>query len=89
MPVVDTVSVNCIKTIPDSYWYWGRFLRMNVRGQLYLAGVIGASISYIFNVLAFTGEFNVIRWGVFIALFLVVFVGFEKLIAWAESSESD
>jgi hypothetical protein len=61
---------------------------MNVRGQLYLAGAIGASISYIFNVLAFTGEFSVIRWSVFIVLFLVVFVAFEKLISWAEAQES-
>jgi len=61
---------------------------MNVRGQLYLAGAIGASISYIFNVLAFTGEFSVLRWSVFIVLFLVVFVAFEKLISWAESQES-
>ena len=62
---------------------------MNVRGQLYLAGGIGASISYIFNVLAFTGEFNVIRWSVFIALFLVVFVAFEQLISRVEPPESD
>ncbi|WP_311174051.1 hypothetical protein [Halobellus ordinarius] len=62
---------------------------MYVRGQLYLAGVIGASMSYIFNVLAFTGEFDVIRWSVFKALFLVVFAGFEKLIAWADSPKSD
>jgi hypothetical protein len=61
---------------------------MNVRGQLYLAGAIGASISYIFNVLAFTGEFHVGRWSVFIVLFLLVFVGFEKLIAWADASEA-
>ena len=61
---------------------------MNVRGQLYLAGAIGASISYIFNVLAFTGEFSVIRWSVFIVLFLVVFIAFEKLISWTESQES-
>ncbi|WP_336134378.1 hypothetical protein [Natronomonas amylolytica] len=62
---------------------------MNVRGRLYLAGAIGASISYIFNVLAFTGEFDVIRWSVFVVLFLLVFVGFEKLIAWTEPPESD
>jgi hypothetical protein len=62
---------------------------MNVRGRLYLAGAIGASISYIFNVLAFTGEFDVIRWSVFVVLFLLVFAGFEKLIAWAEPPESD
>ncbi|SEH68853.1 hypothetical protein SAMN05192561_1383 [Halopenitus malekzadehii] len=36
---------------------------MNVRGQLYLAGAIGASISYIFNVLAvvFEGPESVVQ----------------------------
>ena len=62
---------------------------MNVRRQLYLAAMIGGSISYIFNVLAFTGEFNVIRWSVFMILFLLVFAGFDTLIAWAEQSESE
>jgi hypothetical protein len=60
---------------------------MDVRRQLYLAGAIGASISYVLNVLAFTGEFDVIRWGVFMALFFVVFVLSERLISWAESTE--
>jgi hypothetical protein len=64
-------------------------LGMNARRQLYIAGAIGASISYIFNVLAFTGEFDVIRWSVFMILFLVVFAGFEKLIEWAERTESE
>jgi len=62
---------------------------MNVRRQLYVAAMIGGSISYIFNVLAFTGEFNVVRWSVFMILFLLVFAGFDKLIAWTEQSESE
>lgn len=62
---------------------------VNVRGQLYLAGMIGASISHIFEVVAFTGEFDLIRWGVFMVLFLAVFVGFEKFIAWTEPPESE
>jgi hypothetical protein len=61
---------------------------MDLRGQLYLAAAIGASISYLFNVLAFTGEFHAVRWGVFMLLFLAVFAAFERLIAWAERAES-
>lgn len=74
---------------PESYQSGGRHRRMNARGRLYLAGGIGASISYIFNVLAFTGSFDAIRWGVFVALFFVVLFGFEKLIAWAEPPDAD
>lgn len=55
---------------------------MSLRRNLYVAAGIGASISYIFNLLAFTGTFDVIRWAVFMAVFLVVTLGFEKLIEW-------
>ena len=55
---------------------------MTLRRNLYVASGIGASISYIFNVLAFTGSFNVIRWAVFMAIFLFITFGFEKLIEW-------
>ena len=55
------------------------------RENLYVAGGVGASISYIFNVLAFTGSFDIIRWAVFIALFFVVMFGFEKFIGWTET----
>lgn len=55
---------------------------MTVRRNLYVSAGIGASISYIFNVLAFTGSFDVIRWSVFMAIFLIVTLGFEKLIEW-------
>ena len=62
---------------------------MESRRKLYVAGFVGASVSYIFNVLAFTGQFDVIRWAVFAAVFLVVFFGFEKFISWAEKLESE
>lgn len=61
---------------------------MNYRKTLYVASFVGASISYIFNVLAFTGMFDVIRWTVFAFLFLLVTFGFEKLIIWTESQET-
>lgn len=57
------------------------------RRNLYVAAFVGASISYIFNGLAFTGSFDLFRWAVFVAIFLGVTYGFEKLIAWAESLE--
>jgi len=58
------------------------------RRNLYVAGFVAASLAYIFNVLAFTGEFDAFRWAVFAAYFLVVFAAFEWLIGWAESLES-
>ena len=60
---------------------------MGPRRVLYVAGVIGASISYIFNVLAFTGQFDLFRWVVFVVIFLVVFVAFERFILWSETLE--
>lgn len=57
------------------------------RRNLYVAGGIGALISYVFNVLAFTGALEFVRLGVFIALFFVVMFGFEKFIDWAETLE--
>jgi len=62
---------------------------MDLRRTLYVAGFVGASISYIFNVLAFTGQFDVRRWFVFAVLFLAVFFAFEKFIGWAETLESE
>ena len=55
------------------------------RKNIYVAAGIGASISYIFNFLAFTGSFNVIRWAVFMTVFFAVMAGFERFIAWAET----
>ncbi|GAB3694665.1 hypothetical protein [Halorubrum pallidum] len=56
---------------------------MDPRRRLYVAGFVGASISYIFNVLAFTGQFDVVRWFVFAVVFVTVFFGFEKFIEWS------
>ncbi|MFB6197035.1 MAG: hypothetical protein ABEI52_02035 [Halobacteriaceae archaeon] len=55
---------------------------MDHRRNLYVAAFIGASLSYIFNVLAFTGTFDVFRWLVFVVVFLGFTYGFEKLIEW-------
>ena len=60
---------------------------MDRRRNLYVAGFVGASISYIFNVLAFTGTFDVFRWSVFAIIFLGVMYGFEMFIGWAETLE--
>ncbi|MFT4893146.1 MAG: hypothetical protein ACI8Z7_000945 [Candidatus Nanohaloarchaea archaeon] len=60
---------------------------MTLRRNLYVAGGVAASSSYLFNVLAFTGSFDLFRGFVFISLFLVVMAGFEKFIEWAETLE--
>ena len=55
---------------------------MDIRRNLYVAAFIGASLSYIFNGLAFTGSFDVFRWFVFVVVFLGFAYGFEKFIDW-------
>ncbi|MBV0901083.1 hypothetical protein [Haloarcula salina] len=55
---------------------------MDSRRTLYVAAFVGASLSYIFNVLAFTGTFDGIRWLVFVVVFLGFTYGFEKFIEW-------
>lgn len=55
---------------------------MDSRRNLYAAAFVGASLSYIFNVLAFTGTFDVFRWFVFAVAFLGGTAAFEKLIEW-------
>ena len=55
---------------------------MNRRRNLYVAAFVGASLSYIFNVLAFTGTFDLFRWFVFAVVFLVFTHVFEKFIGW-------
>ena len=59
---------------------------MDTRRNLYVAAFVGASLSYISNVLAFTGTFDVFRWFVFVAVFLGMTYGFEKLIGWQTGS---
>jgi hypothetical protein len=60
---------------------------MDLRRNLYAAAFIGASLSYIFNVLAFTGTFDVLRWSVFAVIFLGFTYGFEKFIGWQTDSD--
>jgi ABC-type multidrug transport system permease subunit len=60
---------------------------MDDRRNLYVAACIGASLSYIFNVLAFTGTFDVFRWFVFVAIFLGFTYGFETFIGWQTDSD--
>jgi hypothetical protein len=60
---------------------------MDQRRLLYAATFVGASISYIFNVLAFTGQFDLWRWFVFAVVFLAVTFGFERFIEWSETLE--
>ncbi|MFP4218192.1 MAG: hypothetical protein ACLFR6_05070 [Salinarchaeum sp.] len=55
---------------------------MGLRRTLYMAALVGASLSYIFNVLAFTGTFDFFRWFVFIVVFLGFTYGFEQFIDW-------
>ena len=55
---------------------------MHTRRDLYVAGFVAASLAYIFNVLAFTGTFDLFRWFVFVVVFLGFTFGFEKLIEW-------
>jgi hypothetical protein len=58
---------------------------MQTRRNLYVSGFVAASLAYIFNVLAFTGQFDLFRWTVFAVFFLVAFSGFEWFIGWSES----
>ncbi|GAA0532322.1 hypothetical protein ABNG02_01025 [Halorubrum ejinorense] len=59
---------------------------MSLRRNLYTAAFIGGSLSYIFNVLAFTGAFDVFRWFVFAAAFLGFTYAFEQFIGWQTDS---
>ena len=56
--------------------------RMNSRRNLYVAACDGASLSSVFNVLAFPGTFDVCRWFVFAIIFVGFTYGFEKFIGW-------
>jgi hypothetical protein len=60
---------------------------MTTRRTLYVSGFVAASLSYIFDVLAFTGSFDVRRWTVFAALFLGIMYGFEVFLGRVEAME--
>ncbi|WP_432508444.1 hypothetical protein [Halorubrum ezzemoulense] len=55
---------------------------MDDRRTLLVAGFVRASLSYVFNLLAFTGAFDVFRWVVFAALSLGFTYGFDRFIGW-------
>jgi hypothetical protein len=57
---------------------------MKLRKNLYVSAGVADFTSYIFNVLAFTGSFDLGRFAVFAVFFLVVMAGFEKFIEWAQ-----
>ena len=61
---------------------------MDQRKNIYVSAFVGASLAYIFTVIAFTGEFSVLEWAVFAVFFLLVMYGFEKFIKWTQRFES-
>jgi hypothetical protein len=62
---------------------------VKLRRIIYSAAFVGASLSYIFNVLAFTGSFDVRRWFVFVVVFLGFTYAFERLMRWADRTEGE
>ena len=58
------------------------------RTRLYVAGLVAALAAYIFAVVAFTGALDVVQTGVFAIVFLVVLLGFERFMLWAERFDS-
>jgi len=61
---------------------------MDQRKNIYVSAFVGASLGYIFTVIAFTGEFSVLEWAVFAVFFLIVMYGFEKFIKWIQRFEN-
>jgi ABC-type uncharacterized transport system permease subunit len=57
---------------------------MDSRIRLIVASLVAASVAYLFAVIAFTGTLDLIAAGVFLALFVVVLLVFERFIQWAE-----
>ena len=60
---------------------------MSLRRILYVSSFVSASLSYIFNVLAFTGTFDAFRWFVFVAVFFGFTYGFERFLSRTELLE--
>jgi ABC-type uncharacterized transport system permease subunit len=61
---------------------------MDSRIRLIVASLVAASVAYLFAVIAFTGTLDLIAAGVFLALFVVVLLVFERFIQWAERFEA-
>lgn len=62
---------------------------MDSRIRLIVASLVAASVAYLFAVIAFTGTLNLAAAGVFLALFVVILLGFERFIQWAERFETN
>ncbi|WP_122089202.1 hypothetical protein [Halalkalicoccus subterraneus] len=61
---------------------------MDSRFRLFIAGLVAALTAFIFTVVAFTGILDLIETAVFTGVFLVVMLGFERFMLWAETLES-
>jgi ABC-type uncharacterized transport system permease subunit len=61
---------------------------MDPRIRLIVASLVAASVAYLFAVIAFTGTLDLIALGVFLMLFVVVLLGFERFNQWAEHFET-
>lgn len=62
---------------------------METHLRMYFSGAIAALAAFLFVSLAFSGQFNFVHGGVFIAFFIVVMVAFANFVKWAESLESN
>jgi hypothetical protein len=56
--------------------------------RISVASLVAATVAYVFALLAFTGSLDLVAAGVFLAVFAVVLVGFERFVAWAETLEA-
>jgi ABC-type uncharacterized transport system permease subunit len=54
------------------------------RIRLIVASPVAASVAYLFAVVAFTGTLDLIAAGVFLVLFVLALLAFERSIQWAE-----
>ncbi|KTG10091.1 hypothetical protein AUR64_10875 [Haloprofundus marisrubri] len=62
---------------------------MDSRFRFFTTGLVAALAAYIFTVVAFTGLLDLVATAVFAVVFLVVMVGFERFVLWAEKLERD
>lgn len=61
---------------------------MKIQLRMYFSGVVAALAAFLFVSIAFSGQFNFVRGGVFLLLFVVAMVVFARFVKWAESLDS-
>lgn len=61
---------------------------MDSRTRLYVSGFIAAITAYLFATIAITGVLDLVATTIFAVVFIVVLVGFERFVMWAETLES-